>query len=41
MTSITIKNAEQFPFMIVSLSALVIDKSLISEEDFGEYKVVL
>ena len=39
--SIKIKDSEKFPFLTVSMNAIIIDKSFLSEEDLGNYIVIL
>ena len=41
VSSIKIKNAEKFPYMTVSMNAIVIDKNLLSKNELGDYKVIL
>ena len=41
VTSIAIKNAENFPYMIVSMNAIIIDKSQLSLDNLGDFKVIL
>ena len=37
VTSIKIKNAEKFPYLTVSMNAIVIDKNQLSYNDLGDY----
>ena len=36
-----IKNAEKFPYITLSPNAMIIDKSQLSKDDLGDYKVIL
>ncbi len=41
VTSIKIKNAENFPYLTVSMSGIVIDKTQLSSSNLGDYQVIL
>jgi len=36
-----IKNADKFPYMTLSTNAIIFDKSKLSKDELGDYKVIL